>query len=194
MYRLLITLLCMCLSASAFSAGKNEAASLYYARQCEVASEQIPASREGLEFCNRALERGKLSGGILAATYSNRGVLLAKLGEFEKAILDQQRAYRKDKGNAQICMNLGNAYFRRKDYERALIFYDRAAKLQPDFALVYENRSSAHAALGQQDEAARDLRLAETRSVGFERRRAVDVTDHEIQALSPLDPGHNISP
>ena len=194
MYRLLIALLYTCLSASALAAGRNEPASLYYARQCGQASVEIPVLREGLEFCNRALERGKLTRKNLAATYSNRGVLLAKLGELERARLDQERAYRKDRRNGQICMNLANAYFRTGDFERALIFYDRAAKLQPDFTLVYENRSLAHAALGQQIAAARDLLLAETRSAGFERRRALDVTDHEMQALSPSNPSRSISP
>ncbi len=193
MHRLVSTVLCICLSASAF-AGRNEAASVYYARQCEKASVAVPASSNGLKFCNRALERGKLTRKIVAATYSNRGVLLAKLGEFAEALLDQERAHRKDRRNGHICMNLANAYLRQGHYEKALIFYDRAAKLQPDFALVYENRSLAHAALGQQSEAARDLLLAETRARSFERYPAMDVVDHEIQARSDSNRSSSLSP
>lgn len=47
--------------ALAFAAGSSEAASVYYARQCEKASVSLPASRNGLGFCDRALERDKLT-------------------------------------------------------------------------------------------------------------------------------------
>ena len=162
MYRIL-TLLCVCLSACTFSTATDNALSYYYAVNCEKAVLEVPARREALSFCTRALERRELTREDIAGAYSNRGVLRANLGEFEEALRDQERAYRKDKHNGLICMNLANAYLRIGDYERALMFYDRAAKLRPDFKLVYENRSLAHAALGQQSDAAHDLSLAASR-------------------------------
>jgi tetratricopeptide (TPR) repeat protein len=161
MYRPFMILLCSSFATTAIAS--ESPAAFYYAIQCNKASLAVSPTDEELGACDRALESGKLSRKNLASVHSNRGVVLAKRGQLDAALREQKLAHRLHKRSGRICMNVGNAYFRKGDYERALIFYDRAVKLARDFPLVYANRSLAHAALGQQREAARDLLLAESR-------------------------------
>jgi tetratricopeptide (TPR) repeat protein len=55
--------------------------------------------------CNAAIKRGKLSRPQLAATYSNRGIILANHGELDKAIEDQNAAIALDPDSARAHVN-----------------------------------------------------------------------------------------
>ena len=54
----------------------------------------------------------------------------------------------------------GHGYAMKKDYERALVDYDRAIELDPNFALAYNLRAHAYAGKGEYDRAIADFTKA----------------------------------
>jgi tetratricopeptide (TPR) repeat protein len=58
--------------------------------------------------------------------------------------------------------NRGNAYFAKKDYDRAIADYTEAIRLDPKYVLAYINRGSAYKAKGDYDDAIGDYTEATT--------------------------------
>lgn len=50
-------------------------------------------------------------------------------------------------------LNLGFAYYQKKDYNRAVSYYREALRVDPSFAMAFENLGLAHEALGEWDDA-----------------------------------------
>ena len=48
---------------------------------------------------------------------------------------------------------MGNIHLQAKEYERAIVAYERAIALKPDYALAWNNRGAALEALNQTKEA-----------------------------------------
>src|SRR5262245_8574375 len=114
-------------------------------------------------FCDDAIKRGRLSQTLLAATYSNRGIILANHGELDKAIADQNMAISLDPSSARAHINRANDYYRAKRHAEAIADYDVAISLPGgELAPAYYNRAQAHKALGHKDAANRDLQQAAT--------------------------------
>lgn len=84
-----------------------------------------------------------------AATFNNRGLAYAELGEYEKAIADYDRAIALNPELAPAFYNLGNAYYDLGKHEQAIANYDRAIKLNPNFAIAYNNMGRSFRALGE---------------------------------------------
>ena len=117
--------------------------------------------------CDDAIQAGGLTRGDLAATYSNRGIILANGGQFDRAIADHTTAIELDPTSARAYINRANALFRARRYAEALADYDRAIDLSSGgFALAYYNRSFVHRALDQKDAARKDLEQAATLAPG----------------------------
>lgn len=117
--------------------------------------------------CDDAIQGGGLTRSDLAATYSNRGIILASSGQLERAIADHTTAIELDPTSARAYINRANALFRARRYAEALADYDRAIDLSPSgFALAYYNRSFVHRALDQKDAARKDLEQAATLAPG----------------------------
>ena len=111
--------------------------------------------------CSEAIKHGRLSQPILAATYSNRGIILANHGELDKAIADQDMAIALDPQSARAHINRANDYLRAKRHADAIADYDVAISLPGgELAPAYYNRAQAHKALGHRDAANRDLQQA----------------------------------
>jgi tetratricopeptide (TPR) repeat protein len=111
--------------------------------------------------CDDAISTGGLTRADLAATYSNRGIILASGGEYDRAISDHDTAIRLDPQSARAYVNRANTLFRAGRYAEALADYDRAVELSAGgFALAYYNRSFVHRALDQKDAARKDLEQA----------------------------------
>jgi tetratricopeptide (TPR) repeat protein len=55
-----------------------------------------------------------------------------------------------------VCFNLGNVYFKKADYRKAVDEYTRALALNPAFAEAYLNRANAHMDLKEYEAALRD--------------------------------------
>ena len=70
-------------------------------------------------------------------------------GEFQKAIDDYEAMARSGELTAALFYNLGNAYFRARDFGRAILSYERALALEPDHPEAQANlriaRDEAHA-------------------------------------------------
>lgn len=152
-----------CIALAAVSAkaaesvfGTTDAVACY-----EAATYQSHAS--DIAICSAAIKVGKLSQPQLAATYSNRGIILARDGQFDKAIEDQNKALKIDATLARAYINRANAYYRAGRHEEALADYDQAVALsQAIFAPAYYNRAIVHRKLGHQEAALHDLQQATT--------------------------------
>ena len=106
-------------NAASTSLGKNDAMKCYEASI-------FPLSLNGTDYCTNAIRKGGLSKRDLAATYSNRGIIYSKNGEFEKAMDDHNRAINISPKIARAYINRGNVYFHIHEYEAALAEFDKA--------------------------------------------------------------------
>ncbi len=113
--------------------------------------------------CDAAIKRGRLSRPQLAATYSNRGIILANHGDLDKAIEDQNTAIALDPDSARAHVNRGNVYYRTNHHNEAVADYNQAITLSNgQLAPAYFNRGKSHLALGETDAAAKDFQQAAT--------------------------------
>ena len=111
--------------------------------------------------CDAAIKSGNLTRIDLAATYSNRGIILANSGHLDRAIADHDIAIQLDPESVRAYINRANTLFRAHRYAEALTDYDRAIDLSAGaFAVAYYNRSFVHLALAQKDHARKDLEHA----------------------------------
>jgi tetratricopeptide (TPR) repeat protein len=111
--------------------------------------------------CDDAIKTGDLTRVDLAATYSNRGIILANSGELDRAIADHNVAVQLDPESPRAYINRANTLFRAHRYADALADYDRAIELSAGaFAVAYYNRSFVHLALAHKDQARKDLEHA----------------------------------
>jgi tetratricopeptide (TPR) repeat protein len=132
------------------------------AQACYEAATYSPKSSSEAP-CDAAIKRGKLSRPQLAATYSNRGIILANHGELDKAIADQNTALSLDPDSARAHVNRGNVYFRYNRHNEAVADYNQAITLSNgELAPAYFNRAKSHLALGETDAAAKDFQQAAT--------------------------------
>jgi tetratricopeptide (TPR) repeat protein len=67
---------------------------------------------------------------------------------------------RLDPKSAESYTNLGNAYYRKKQYDQALINYNEALRVNPQYSIGYQNRGMVYEVLGRKDEAIADYRNA----------------------------------
>ncbi|KAA8494599.1 Hsp70-Hsp90 organizing protein [Porphyridium purpureum] len=96
--------------------------------------------------------------------------------------------------NAERFKELGNGSFGRQDYESAIEYYTQAIRIDPQYAILYSNRSAAYMKMGRLSEARQDaactIELRPTWSRGYWRRASVELSAGEFQAaLETLDAG-----
>jgi tetratricopeptide (TPR) repeat protein len=116
-------------AASSFTLGSNDA------QRCYEES-LLPFSEDGRQYCDRAINQGDLTRRDLAATYSNRGVILAANGKYLEAIEDHNLAIDLVPSLGQAYINRGNAFYYTRDFEKALADYDMAMNLKATPAYV----------------------------------------------------------
>jgi tetratricopeptide (TPR) repeat protein len=130
------------------------------AMTCYQAATAHPQSAD-VDSCTSAIREGNLSPSDLAATYSNRGIILANNGQIDKAIQDQTTAVQLDPLSARAHNNRANAYYRAKRHKEALEEYDQAISLSGGkLAPAYYNRAQLRKALGDKDNARKDMQQA----------------------------------
>lgn len=129
------------------------------AHRCyDYAVQALGSSRQAIETCTRAIEQEPLSHRDLAATYSNRGIIEARRGNFAAAIEDYDRALRMNPILVHALINRGNAHTRMRQFRQALDDYDLAAFYSEGReGLVFYNRSLLFMQMGRVENARNDL-------------------------------------
>jgi tetratricopeptide (TPR) repeat protein len=133
------------------------------ARSCYLAAESRSAPSLGaVQFCDDALHREALTEDEMVATYVNRGILKARLGNLDAAVSDYDTALSRDPDEPEAYLNKGFALLRLSDSgEEAKPLFDSAiAKKTRRPELAYFGRAVAHELSGQIRAAYRDYRQA----------------------------------
>lgn len=116
---------------------------------------------------SRAIESGDLDTETLALAHNNRGVVLAELGDFDRAIDDYERSLELKPGDPKSVRNLRIAYTRRGlaaarlgELDRALADFTRAIELEPSHPTAYVRRAELRLERGTIEAAIEDLEKA----------------------------------
>ncbi len=142
------------------------------------------------DTCTAAIKDGRLSNSDLAATYSNRGIILANQGRLAEAIQDQLMAVKLDPLSPRVHNNIANAYYRAKQHDKALDEYSKAISLSGGkLAPAYFNRGLLHIKLGDRDAARKDLAQAATLAPDAY-QNALDGFDHPAAGAAPQQPNN----
>jgi hypothetical protein len=67
-------------------------------------------------------------------------------------------------GEAKAAFARGSAHYNKEDYDKAINDYSKAIRLDPDFAMAYNNRGAAYDARKQHDEAIADYKTINARA------------------------------
>ena len=96
----------------------------------------------------------------LGVTYVNYGALEGLLGRSALSIQYSKKAVELDPLNSEFIQSLGWAYYRSKDYDRALESGRRVIEIDPESFIGYHVSAFALTAMGRDQEAETNLRLA----------------------------------
>ena len=115
------------------------------ARDCyEAVKFNIGRAHDAEALCTRALELEALNLTNKAATFTNRGVLRMRQGEYDAALQDYASAKRIKPGTGATWLNEGAAYIFKKDFNSALVSLEKAIELNSeDLYAAYYNRAIA---------------------------------------------------
>lgn len=133
------------------------------ARSCFLAAESRSAASMGvLQFCDDALHREALSDDEMVATFVNRGILKARMGNLDEAILDYDAALSRDPDEPEAYLNKGFALLHLSESaEQAKPMFDTAiAKKTRRPELAYYGRAVAHELAGEVRAAYHDYQQA----------------------------------
>jgi len=131
-----------------------------YANHCFQAALH-GGDRADVDTCTKAIEQQPQITRDLAATYSNRGLLLARLGDIEAALADHDQALALAPELAGLYINRANAHVRARDYRAAFADLDRAIELAGDsLPAAYYNRALLFQRLGDRQAARTDAERA----------------------------------
>ncbi len=134
---------------------------------------RLPLSDYGLTYCDTAIKKGDLTRRDLAATLSNRGIILARNGRYTEALMDHERAIATLPDMAELYINRGNAHYHTLDYASALADYQKAADLGASpLHTPWYNMGLTYMRLQQTDEAKQAFERALESSPGSEKIRS----------------------
>ncbi|HLB31279.1 MAG TPA: tetratricopeptide repeat protein [Gammaproteobacteria bacterium] len=148
-------------SAQSMTVIGGEATAQECYRSATLAAQLNIASRGDLESCAYALKHAPLDIHDRAATFLNRGIISAAMGEFEAAKKDYEKARRLAPEHGEIYVNRGNIFFLGQVYDKAVMEYTHALEL--DIAkkhIAHFNRALAYEKLGEFDKAETDYLTA----------------------------------
>jgi eukaryotic-like serine/threonine-protein kinase len=84
--------------------------------------------------------------------YNNLGAVLLQSGRFQEAVEPLQKSLQTDP-EAQAYSNVGIAYFYLKQYDKAILNYEKAVQLVPNSDMFVGNLAEAYSLAGQKDRA-----------------------------------------
>ncbi len=114
-----------------------------------------------IEVCTTAIEHQMLVPADLAATYSNRGILHARTGNYAAALKDHNRAHRLAPELASIYINRSNTLVAVRRYEDALRDLDNAIAIaDATLPVAHYNRALMFKTLGDTEAARADAERA----------------------------------
>lgn len=121
-------------------------------------------------------------------------ILLSLL--FSCATTQQEQVQCKD---ANTCHQLGFTHIQKKDFNQAILYFNKAIELDPTNPMFYINRGAAYAAKGRNDQAVSDWTKAleidpKHRSAYYNRGRTFCVMKQYDKAISDLDKALEINP
>lgn len=94
------------------------------------------------------------------AGYLGRGRARMALGDVTAALSDFQRAEDLTPDSPEPLVEMGNLYFKRQDYERAVEYYDKALEVDASHAIACCRRGICHHYLKNHQQAFQDLQRA----------------------------------
>ncbi len=120
------------------------------ARDCyDAVKYGLTQPSEAEEICTRALQLGALNLSNKAATYTNRGVLRMRQGDYDAALGDYAVSKRMRPETGATWLNEGAALIFKKDYPAALASLEKAIELNSeDLYAAYFNRAIARENMG----------------------------------------------
>jgi len=97
-----------------------------------------------LEAAAEAFEKS-ISGEVrYADALNNLGFVYERLGAYDDAVAQYQRAIEQNPGDVSAHMNMGNTRLKQEKYQEAIESYRQVQKLKPDFALTHYNLGVAY--------------------------------------------------
>ncbi len=132
------------------------------AQDCFVATRNGgDPSASDIDSCTMAIEHQMLVPDDLAATYSNRAILLARSGDYAAALKDHNRAHKLSPERASIYINRSNTLVAIKRYEDALQDLDNAIAIaDATLPIAHYNRALMFKTLGDTEAARADAERA----------------------------------
>lgn len=88
-----------------------------------------------------------------AALLTNEGIALSNAGDWQGAEDRYRAAIRADRGIPEAWNGLGHALKMQRRYDGALLAYDEALKLRPDYPKALEYLGETYVAMGRLDDA-----------------------------------------
>jgi tetratricopeptide (TPR) repeat protein len=135
------------------------------ARACsfsaEMSTTRLRVGRDDLDACNRALEEVNLSRRDRAATFVNRGIILAALDQYQDALNDYNEGLELMPELPQAWNGKGNLYYLADRYDDAIEAYERALQMNlPERHVAYYNLGITYEKLGDRAAAERSFNTA----------------------------------
>jgi tetratricopeptide (TPR) repeat protein len=135
------------------------------ARACsfsaEMSTTRLRVSRGDLDACNRAIEEVNLSRRDRAATFVNRGIILAALDQYQEALNDYNESLELIPELPQAWNGKGNLYYLADRYDDAIEAYERALELNlPDRQVAFYNLGLTFEKMGDRAAAERNYNTA----------------------------------
>lgn len=100
------------------------------------------------------------AGGKTEIAFLSRGVAFLKTGQIDKAIEDFGTVLSMNSSNIRAYFYRGMAFMAKNDFESSIADFNRTIELQPDHGAAFFARGSAYAQIGNEYEAAMNIKTA----------------------------------
>ena len=184
MKKLLVTLL-LIFTADALAQARTTFGS-DNATRCYQES-NMPFASSGIRYCTDAIRHDGLTLRDLAATHTNRGIIYAASGRYEKAMKDHNQAILLMPELGEIYVNRGNVFHQQLEFDQALQDYQTALEVGGVAEdIVHYNRALSLIRLKRWDDARLALETAlETNPDSFRVKRKLNQFNAPKERPSP---------